>query len=33
MKYNYGSKVEDEPDYRLLSSSDKEKLQKIYTLK
>ena len=31
MKYNYGGKVEDEPDYRLLSSSDKEKLQKIYT--
>ena len=30
MKYNYGGKVEDEPDYRLLSTSDKEELQKIY---
>ena len=29
-KYNYGGKVEDEPDFRVLSSSDKEKLQKIY---
>ena len=30
VKYNYGGKVEDEPDHRLLSSSDKEKLQTIY---
>ena len=30
VKYNYGGKVEDEPDHRLLSSSDKEKLQAIY---
>ena len=32
VKYNYGGKVEDEPDHRLLSSSDKEKLQAIYKL-
>ena len=30
MKYNYGGKVEDELDYRLLSSSDKKRLQTIY---
>ena len=30
VKYNYGGKVEDEPDYRLLSSSDKKRLQAIY---
>ena len=30
VKYNYGGKVEDEPDHRLLSSSNKEKLQAIY---
>ena len=30
MKYNYGGEVEDEPDYRLLSSSDKKTLQTIY---
>ena len=30
VKYNYGGKVKDEPDHRLLSSSDKEKLQAIY---
>ena len=30
VKYNNGGKVEDEPDYRLLSLSDKEKLQRIY---
>ena len=31
VKYNDGGKVEDEPDFRLLSSSDKEQLRKIYT--
>ena len=30
VKYNSGDKLEDEPDHRLLSSSDKEKLQPIY---
>ena len=30
VKYNYGGKVEAEPDFRVLSPSDKEKLQKIY---
>ena len=30
IKYNYGGEVEDEPDFRLLSSSDKKTLQAIY---
>ena len=30
VKYNYGGKVEDEPDFRLLNSSDRKKLQTIY---
>ena len=30
VKYNYGGKEENEPDYRLLSSSDKKRLQAIY---
>ena len=30
VKYNYGGKVEDEADFRLLNSSDRKKLQTIY---
>ena len=30
IKYNYGGKVEDEVDYRLLNPSDKKRLQTIY---